>query len=76
MLPKGHFKDKIPAIEKWFKLNSQSGCHLADDYLQKFESTRVPLEISNEDTGSFERIESTLGYFLGCVKSRILRQLR
>jgi hypothetical protein len=71
-LPKGHFKDKIPAIKKWFNVDSQGEGCLADDYLASFGSTRVPLEISSEDTGSFERIEATLGYFIGYAKSRTI----
>lgn len=67
LLPRDHFKDKFPAIQKWFNIDSSGETHLADTYLQKFDSAKVPLEMSNNDAGSFARVEATLGYFLGCV---------
>jgi hypothetical protein len=75
ILPRGHYKDRIPAIKKWFSIGSEGQRHLADNYLQRFKSTKVSLELSNEDTDSFGRIEATLGDFIRYVIWRILRRL-
>lgn len=66
LLPRGIFQ-RLPASRKWFIKVPEESSQLALDrsYLARFGSTRVPLEISNND--QFSRIEQSLSFFLECV---------
>ncbi|KAF1826137.1 uncharacterized protein K489DRAFT_108115 [Dissoconium aciculare CBS 342.82] len=61
MLPTGHFKDTLPAIKKWFH-SSSSEAGLSVDYLQKYGSTIVPLEMTLAD--EFLRVNAPLNTFI------------
>jgi O-acetylhomoserine/O-acetylserine sulfhydrylase-like pyridoxal-dependent enzyme len=60
----------IPAIQKWFHKSLQDSAryHLNTNYLKKWGSAVVPLEITNED-GKFAQIHQPLQFFLECVSS-------
>jgi hypothetical protein len=67
LLPSGSFSS-VPAIQKWFleSANQGAGCHLNIEYLKKWDSAVVPLEITHED-GKFAQINQPLQFFLEYV---------
>ena len=68
LLARQTFKD-LPAIRQWFVTEPGKAGHITVNrsYLARFGSTRVPLEITNQD--QFTRIEQSLSFFLECVNA-------
>lgn len=65
LVPRGSFVD-LPAVTKWFVSNA-NGPSLNHDYLNRFGSIHVPLEVTDLVNGRFARIEQPFSFFLECA---------